>query len=111
MDFAIRLVNYVLNLPDRRVNSFWRGNSNYCKTVIGPTRSTRASGPALQIFFRLVEMTAELVHASYSLASNRGRLSLRLVKPSEKCHFFPKIQLTFIPTENYVLFFSVVSEI
>ena len=98
MDFAIRLVDYVLNLPDRRVNSFWGGNSNYCKTVIGPTRSTRAAGPALQIFFRLVEMTAGLVHASYSLASNRGPLSLHLVKPSEKCHFFPKIHLTFIPT-------------
>ena len=51
VDFAIRLVNYVLNLPERQVN-FFGGDSNYCRTVIGPTRSTCDSGPAHQIFFR-----------------------------------------------------------
>ena len=57
VDFAIRLVNSVLNLPDGQV-IFFLGNSNYRRNVINP---------AHQIFFRLVEMTFGLVHASYSL--------------------------------------------
>ena len=57
VDFAVRLVNSVLNLPDGQVN-FFGGNSNYRRTVINP---------AHQIFLRLVEMTFGLVHASYSL--------------------------------------------
>ena len=50
VDFAIRLVNSVLNLPDGQV-IFFLGNSNYRRNV----------------FFRLVEMTFRLLHASYSL--------------------------------------------
>ena len=57
VDFAIRLVNSVLNLPDGQV-IFFLGNSNYRRNAINP---------AHQIFFRLVEMTFRLVHASYSL--------------------------------------------
>ena len=56
VDFAIGLVNSVFNLPDGQV-IFFR-NSNNRRTVINP---------AHQIFFRLVEMTFGLVHASYSL--------------------------------------------
>ena len=56
VDFAIGLVNSVLNLP------YWQlifgGNSNYRRTVINP---------AHQLFFRLDEMTFGLVHARYSL--------------------------------------------
>ena len=56
VDFAIGLVNSVLNLP------YWQlifgGNSNYRRTVINP---------AHQLFFRLDEMTFRLVHARYSL--------------------------------------------
>ena len=57
VDFAIRLLNSVLNLHDGQVIFFW-GNSNYRRNVINP---------AHQIFFRLVEMTFRLLHASYSL--------------------------------------------
>ena len=57
VDFAIGLVNSVINLPDGQVN-FLGGNSNYRRTVINP---------AHQIFGGLVEMTFGLVHASYSL--------------------------------------------
>ena len=57
MDFAVRLMNFVINLPDGLVN-FLGGNSNYRRTVINP---------AHQIFGGLVEMTFGLVHASYSL--------------------------------------------
>ena len=35
VDFAIRLVNVVLNLPDGQVLCFW-GNSNYRRIVINP---------------------------------------------------------------------------
>ena len=54
VDFAVGLVNSVLNLPDRRV-ILLGGNSNYRRTVINP---------AHQIFFRLV-------HASYSLPNGK----------------------------------------
>ena len=42
VNFAVGLVNSVLNLPDRQV-IFLGGNSNYRRTVINP---------AHQIFFR-----------------------------------------------------------
>ena len=48
VDFAIGLVNSVLNLPDGQV-IFWGGNSNYRRNVINP---------AHQIFFRLVDFRA-----------------------------------------------------
>ena len=54
VDFAVGLVNSVLNLPDRRV-IFLGGNSNYRRTVINP---------AHQIFFGLV-------YASYSLPNGK----------------------------------------
>ena len=57
VDFAIGLVNSVLNFPDGHV-VFFCGNSNYRRTVINP---------AHQLFFRLVDMTFGLVHAKYSL--------------------------------------------
>ena len=57
VDFAVGLVNSVLNLHDGQVNCFG-GNSNSRRTVVNP---------AHQIFLRLVEMTFGLVHASYSL--------------------------------------------
>ena len=57
LDFAVGLVNSVLNLPDKQVN-FFGENSNYRGNVINP---------AHQIFGGLVEMTFGLVHASYSL--------------------------------------------
>ena len=57
VDFALGLVNSVLNLHDGQVN-FFGGNSNSRRTVVNPTH---------QIFLRLVEMTFGLVHASYSL--------------------------------------------
>ena len=47
-DFAVGLVNSVLNLPDQRV-PFLGGNSNYRRNVIHP---------AHQIFFRLVDFRA-----------------------------------------------------
>ena len=53
VDFAIALVNSVLNLPDQQV-IFW-GNSNYRRT---------ANNPAHQFFFfRIAEMTFGLVQA------------------------------------------------
>ena len=61
VDFAVGLVNSVLNLPDQQVIFFWVGgwgNSNYRRTVINPGH---------QIFWGLVEMTFGLVHASYCL--------------------------------------------
>ena len=57
VDFAIGLKIFVLNLPDGQV-LFFLGNSNYRRIVIKP---------ANQKGFGLVEMTCELVHASYSL--------------------------------------------
>ena len=54
VDFAVGLVNSVLNLPDWRV-IFLGGNSNYRRTVINP---------AHQIFLGLV-------HASYSLPNGK----------------------------------------
>ena len=57
VDFAVGLMNSVINLPDGPVH-FLGGNSNYRRTVINP---------AHQIFGGLVEMTFGLVHASYSL--------------------------------------------
>ena len=57
VDFAIRLLNSVLNLPDGQV-IFFLENSNYRRNVINP---------AHQLFFRLVEMLFSLVQASYSL--------------------------------------------
>ena len=57
VDFAIRLLNSVLNLPDGQV-IFFLENSNYRGNVINP---------AHQLFFRLVEMLFRLVQASYSL--------------------------------------------
>ena len=57
LDFAVGLVNSVLNLPDKQVN-FFGENSNYRGNVINP---------AHQILGGLVEMTFGLVHASYSL--------------------------------------------
>jgi len=58
VDFAIRLVILVLNLPDGQV-LFFLGNSNYRRIVINSANQTRVLG--------LVEMTCGLVHASYSL--------------------------------------------
>ena len=57
VDFAVGLVNSVINLPDGQVN-FLAGNSNYRRTVINP---------AHQILGEPVEMTFGLVHPSYSL--------------------------------------------
>ena len=57
VDFAVGVVNSVLNLPNGQLN-FFGGNSNSRITVINP---------AHQIFLRLVEMTLGKVHASYSL--------------------------------------------
>ena len=48
VDFAIGLVNSVLNLPDGQV-IFWGGNSNYRRNVINP---------AHQIFSRPVDFQA-----------------------------------------------------
>ena len=63
VDFAVRLVNAVFNLPDGQVSDicilfFGGGGANYRRTVINP---------AHQILFGLGEMTFELVHAGYSL--------------------------------------------
>ena len=55
VDFAVGLVNSVLNLPDRRVIFLGGGNSNYRRTVVNP---------AHQIFFGLV-------HAIYSLPNGK----------------------------------------
>ena len=49
MDFAIRLVNSVLNLPDGQMR-FFGGNSNYRRTIINPAH-------------QFVEETFGLVHA------------------------------------------------
>ena len=56
VDFAIGLVNFVFNLPDGQVSEIFLG-----------IRMTEVINPAHKIFFRLVEMTFGLVHASYSL--------------------------------------------
>ena len=40
VDFAIGLVIFVLNLPDRQVLFFWE-NSNYRGIVINPTNQKR----------------------------------------------------------------------
>ena len=58
VDFAIRLANSVVDLPNGRVN-FLGGNSNYRGNVISPAHQ--------YFFFGQVEMTFGLVHASYSL--------------------------------------------
>ena len=52
--FAIRLVNSLLNWLDRQVKSFWEFNY-YRRTV---------NNIGHQLFFKLVEMTFELAHAS-----------------------------------------------
>ena len=54
VDFAVGVVNSVLNLPNGQLN-FFGGNSNSRITLINP---------AHQIFLRLVEMTLGQVHAS-----------------------------------------------
>ena len=43
VDFAIGLVIFVLNLPDRQVLFFWE-NSNYRGIVINPTNQKRFWG-------------------------------------------------------------------
>ena len=53
VDFAVRLVNSVLNLPIREVRIFF-----YDRTVVNP---------AHLLFFWLAEMIFGRVHASYSL--------------------------------------------
>ena len=57
VDFAIRLVIFVLNLPEGRVLFF--GRFKLLKDCHQSCESKRVLG--------LVEMTCELVHASYSL--------------------------------------------
>ena len=57
VDFAIRLVNSVINLPDEQVN-FLR-NSNYSRTV-------KTILP-IKMFWGLCEMTFGLVYASFKL--------------------------------------------
>ena len=57
VDFAVGLVNSVINLPDGQVNFLGR-YSYYRRNVINP---------AHQIFGGLVEMIFGIVHASYSL--------------------------------------------
>ena len=53
VDFAIGLVNSVLNLPNEHVgNSNFQNDCNQCSS---------------NFFWRLVEMTFGLVHATYSL--------------------------------------------
>ena len=55
-DFAVGLVNSVLNLPDQQV-IFWGGFK----------LQKKCSQSCSSIFFRLVEMTLGLVHARYIL--------------------------------------------
>ena len=57
VDFAIGLVNSVLNLPEGQVS--FLGNSNYRRTVINA---------AYQKFFGLVKKTVGLVHTSINLS-------------------------------------------
>ena len=59
VDFAVGVVNSVINLPNRQV-IFLGGNSNYRRTVINPAHH-------FFFFFRLVEMTFGLVHTRYNL--------------------------------------------
>ena len=58
VDFAIRLLNSVLNLPDGQVMFFLR-NSNKRRTV--------KSILLIKKLLELVEMTSRLVNASFSL--------------------------------------------
>ena len=57
MDFAIKLVNFVLNLPDRQVKLLRISNDK--RTVL--------SILYIKTFLGLGEMTFGLVHASYRL--------------------------------------------
>ena len=57
VDFAVRLVNYVLNVPERQAK-FW-GEFNIQKNCSQSCTSKK--------FLGLVEMTFGQVHASYSL--------------------------------------------
>ena len=59
VDFAIRLVIYVLDLPDGQDSVVLGENSDYRRIVINPANQKGVLG--------LVEMTCRLVHASYSL--------------------------------------------
>ena len=43
-DFAIGLMNFVLNLPDRQELFFFLGNSNYRRTVINPANQKGFGG-------------------------------------------------------------------
>ena len=58
VDFAIGLMNFVLNLPNGLVNFFLR-YSNY-------RRTTKSILP-IQMFLGLVEMMFGVIHASFSL--------------------------------------------
>ena len=57
VDFAVRLVNYVPNLPERQTKFFREFNN--IRTVINPAHQ--------KSFLGLVEMAFGQVHASYSL--------------------------------------------
>ena len=59
VDFAIRLVNSVFNLPDGQVLFFFRNSNN---------RRTVKSILLVKTFLRLVEMTSGLVNAGFSLS-------------------------------------------
>ena len=58
VDFAIGLVNSVLNLPDGQMN-FLGGNSHYRRSIINPAHPN--------FFFGAIKMTLGLVHVSCSL--------------------------------------------
>jgi len=58
VDFAIGLVNSVINLPDRQVMFFLRNSNN---------RRTVKSILLVKTFLGLVKMTSELVNAGFSL--------------------------------------------
>ena len=58
VDFAVGLVNSVLNLPDRQVN--FQGE------IFKLQKNCNQSCSSI-FFFRLAEMTFGLVHARYSL--------------------------------------------
>ena len=64
VDFAIGLVNSVLNLPDRQVNVFKELKT--CEVLRNSIR-TVLSILIIKKFLGLVEMNFGLVHASYSL--------------------------------------------
>ena len=96
-DFASRLVNSVLDLPNRQVIRGSLGNSNYRRTVISQNPDHQ------KIFSGLVKMTFELVHASYSLPKwkvwNQLSLHAATIWPRSDsckalftlCHFIQKL--------------------